>query len=140
VLIMANDKVHVFDNGRSGHATSNIMPISYREKYADARYDPLPSHVVISGNRHGRAGFAPQLPGGEQLAAAFGGSIPPILWDGTGNPANLRAADGVPLLGMGLTLGAPVETAKPAPAELNGAAAAQPAAIVLPAAMEAAAR
>ena len=140
VLIMANDNVHVFDNDLSGNATSNIMLIAYREKFDDSRYDPVPSHVVISGNRHGRAGFAPQLPGGDQLAAAFGGSIPPILWDGTGDVTNLRAADGVPVLGMGLTLGAPIEAAKPAPAELNGTAAAQPAAIVLPAAMEAAAR
>jgi hypothetical protein len=116
------------------------MLIAYRQDYADARYDPLPSHVVISGNRHGRAGFAPQLPGGDKLAAAFGGSIPPILWDGTGDPASLRAADGVPVLGMGLKLGAPIETAKPAPAKLNGTAAAPPAPVVLPAAMEAAAR
>jgi hypothetical protein len=46
----------------------------------------------------------------------------------------------VPVLGLGLAVGAPVETARPAPAELNGAATPQPAAVVLPPAMEAAAQ
>lgn len=141
VLIMANDNVHVFDNDLSGNATSNVMIISYREKYEDARYNPLPRKIVVSGNRHGRAGFAPQLPGGDQLAAAFGGSIPPVLWDGTGGPElGLRVADGVPVLSFNLALGAPVETARPAPAELTGADVARPAAVTLPAEMEAAAR
>lgn len=140
VLIMANDNVYVFDNDLSGNATSNVMLVSYREKYDDPKFDPRPSHIVISGNRHGRAGFAPGLPGGDQLAAAFGGSIPPILWDGIGDPATLRVDDGVMLLSMGLQPGAPLETAKPAPAELKGKAAAQPVAISLPASMEAAAQ
>jgi hypothetical protein len=42
---------------------------------------------------------------------------------------------------MGLAVGAPMETAKPAPVDLSkGKAAAAPAAVVLPASMEAAAR
>ncbi len=140
VLIMANDNVFVFDNDLSGNATSNVMLISYREKYADARYDPLPSHINVSGNRHGKAGFAPQLPGGDQLAAAFGGSIPPILWDGTGDPKTLHVDDGVLVLGLGLKLGAPVETAQPGLAKLTGAGSAGPERVVLPPAMEAAAK
>ena len=140
VLIMANDNVHVFDNDLSGNATSNVMLVSYREKHDDPKFDPLPSNIVISGNRHGRAGFAPRLPGGDQLAAAFGGSIPPILWDGIGDPATLHVDDGVPVLGMGLKPGAALETAKPALATLSGKAAAQPAAVVLPASMETAAQ
>ncbi|RYD62307.1 MAG: hypothetical protein EOP58_13380, partial [Sphingomonadales bacterium] len=140
VLIMANDNVSVFDNDLSGNATSNVMLISYREKYDDARYDPLPSHVSISGNRHGKAGFAPQLPGGDQLAAAFGGSIPPILWDGTGDPQTLNVGDTVPVLSMGLKPGAAIETAQPALAKLEGATSAKLDAVVLPPAMEAAAK
>jgi len=140
VLIMANDNVHVFDNDLSGNATSNVMIIAYPQKYEDAKYDPLPRRIMVSGNRHGRAGFAPQLPGADQLVAAFGGSIPPVLWSGAGDPASLRVTDPVPVLSMGLAPGAAPETAKPAPAKLAGAAVAQPPAIVLPAAMEAAAK
>jgi parallel beta-helix repeat protein len=141
VLIMANDQVHVFDNDLSGNATSNVMIVSYRLPYEDARYNPLPRQIIVSGNRHGRAGFAPDLPGGDQLAAGFGGSIPPVMWDGTGGPElGLRVADGVPVISFGLAQGAPLETAQPTPAELNGADVPQPAAVVLPAAMEAAAR
>jgi len=140
VLIMANDNVQVFDNDLSGNATSNVMLVAYRQKFDDARYDPLPSHIEITANRHGRAGFAPELPGGAELAKAFGGSIPPILWDGTGDPATLHVGDQVPVLGMGLALGAPVETAKPALVTLTGATSARIDRVTLPAAMEAAAR
>lgn len=140
VLIMANDNVHVFDNDLSGNATSNVMLISYREKYDDATYNPLPRNIAISGNRHGRAGFAPQLPGGDQLAAAFGGSIPPVMWDGTGDPRTLHVGDDVPVLGMGLKPGAAIETAQPSLAKLTGTVSARIDAIVLPPAMEAAAK
>jgi parallel beta-helix repeat protein len=140
VLIMANDNVHVFDNELSGNATANVMITAYRQSFDDAKFKPAPTRIAVKGNKHGRAGFAPGFPGGDQLAAALGGSIPPILWDGSGDPATLHVADGVPVLSMGLKLGAPLETAKPAPIELKGPAPAPPAAVVLPAAMEAAAR
>ncbi|MGY4399092.1 parallel beta-helix repeat protein [Sphingomonas sp. UYAg733] len=141
VLVMANENVHVFDNDLSGNATSNVMIVSYRNAFTDPRYNPLPRKIAVGGNRHGKAGFAPQLPGGDQLAAAFGGAIPPILWDGTGDTASLAVTDKVTVLGMGLALAAPMETAKPAPIDLSkGVAGAQPAKVVLPEAMEAAAR
>jgi parallel beta-helix repeat protein len=140
VLIMANDHVWVFDNDLSGNATSNVMVIAYRDSFTDTKYDPYPRQIIVSGNRHGRAGFAPQLPGGDQLAAAFGGSIPPVMWDGTGKDLGLRVSDGVPVLGMGLALGEGPEKAKPAPVTLDGPDVPQRAAVVLPAAMEAAAK
>lgn len=140
VLIMANDTVHVFDNDLSGNATSNVMIIAYRDAFTDANYDPYPRKIVVSGNRHGRAGFAPELPGADQLKAAFGGSIPPILWDGTGKDLGLRVTDTVPVLSMNMALGAAPETAKPAPAKLDGPEVPQRAAVRLPPAMEAAAR
>jgi len=137
VLVMANDNVHVFDNDLSGNATSNVMVVAYRLKFDDARYNPLPRQIMVSGNRHGRAGFAPQLPGGEQLTAAFGGTIPAVLWDGTGT---MTVADS-PVLNMNIAQGAEMDTAKPAPADLSkGQAFAAPAAVVLPAEMEARAR
>ncbi|HSX54420.1 MAG TPA: parallel beta-helix domain-containing protein [Sphingomonas sp.] len=142
VLVMANDGVHVFDNDLSENATANVMIISYRPKFEDAKYNPYPRRIIVSGNRHGRAGFAPDVPGGGFLTAAFGGNAPPVWWDGTGVPAELglRVADQVPVLGLGLALGAPTESAKPSKVELAGAEVPQPAAVVLPAEMEAAAR
>ncbi|MEI9852723.1 MAG: parallel beta-helix domain-containing protein [Sphingomonas sp.] len=140
VLIMPNDNVHVFENVFSENATSNVMIVAYRQPFDDKRYDPLPRRIMVSDNAHGRAGFAPDLPGGAQLAAAFGGSIPPVLWDGTGDAGQLRVDDDATVLGMGLALGAPVESARPAPVALKGAEVPRPAAIVLPEAMEAAAR
>ena len=138
VLIMANDNVHVFENAFEDNATSNVMIISYRQPFDDKRYNPLPRRIVVTGNVHGRTGYAPQLPGGEQLAAAFGGAIPPVLWDGTGDAAELHVEG--PVIGMGLALGAPVESARPAPVELKGAKATPPPAVKLPESMEAAAR
>lgn len=141
VLIMANERVRVEGNELSGNATSNVMVISYRQPFTDTRYNPLPRGIAILGNHHGRAGFAPQLPGGEQLAAAFGGAIPPILWDGTGDAAEITVSDeATPVLGLGLALGMPVETAKPALVKLAPVAATAWPAVVLPASMEAAAR
>jgi parallel beta-helix repeat protein len=140
VLIMANDNVLVSDNELSGNATSNIMIISYRFPYQDAKYNPLPRAITVTGNRHGRAGFAPQLPGGDQMAAAFGGSIPPILWDGTGPANQLYVGDSVQTLSLGLEAGAPPETARPAPVELITGVPMKPFTITLPASMEAAAK
>src|SRR5690606_28717856 len=93
VLVMANDNVHVLGNALSGNATANVMITAYRQSYADAAYNPLPRRILVSGNEHGRAGWAPGFPGGDQLAQAFGGAIPPVLWDGTGDAAALRVAD-----------------------------------------------
>ncbi|MDV3458153.1 parallel beta-helix domain-containing protein [Sphingomonas sp. HF-S4] len=140
VLIMANDNVHVMRNELSGNATANVMITAYRQSYDDPKFKPVPTRIMVAGNKHGRAGYAPGFPGGDQVAAALGGMIPPVLWDGSGDPATLRVRDGVPVLSMGLQQGAPIETAKPAPVELNGAEAPIPATVVLPAAMEAAAK
>lgn len=139
VLIMANDGVLVNDNDLSGNATANVMIISYRFPHEDAKYNPLPRAITVSGNRHGRAGFAPGLPGGAQLAAAFGGSIPPVLWDGTG-PASALYVDDSPALSLGLALNAAPETANPAPVELKSGTPMKPFAVELPASMEAAAK
>ena len=139
VLVMANDGVWVRGNTLSGNATANVMVISYRNAYTDPKYNPLPRRVQVSGNTHGRAGFAPQLPGGDQLAAAFGGAIPPVLWDGTGRDLGLRVAD-AKVLSLGLAQGAAPETAKPALATLDAPAISERTAVVLPASMEARAK
>lgn len=94
VLVMANDGVFVTGNALAQHATANVMIISYRNAFQDAKYNPLPRNVVVAQNAHGAAGFAPGVPGGAQLATAMGGSIPPVLWDGTGDAALLTVKIG----------------------------------------------
>ncbi|MES2754274.1 MAG: parallel beta-helix domain-containing protein [Pseudomonadota bacterium] len=141
VLVMANDNVAISGNTLGGNATANVMILSYRFPQSDAKYNPLPRQIVVSGNTHGRAGFAPQLPGGEQLAAGFGGMIPPVIWDGSGGDALGLVVSDAKVLSLGLATGAAPESAKPAPVELKqGSPAPAPKPVVLPATMERAAR
>jgi hypothetical protein len=96
------------------------MIIAYRQPFDDKGYNPLPRHIHLAANRHGRAGFAPAMPGGAELAKALGGILPPIFWDGTGGDAvDLTGDNQVPVLSLGLALGAGIETAKPQPVKLR---------------------
>ena len=141
VIVMANRDVHVFDNEIGGNGSTNIFIVGYRQAFTDTGYNPLPSNVVVGGNTHGKAGFAPgpQFEGGQQMLAAMG-SVPPIVWDGTGT--GIQVKDKVPTLSLGLK--DPKEratSANPQIADLSGGPAiAQPAPIVLPPSMEAATR
>jgi parallel beta-helix repeat protein len=142
VMVMANRDVHVFGNALSNNATTNVMIVAYRQPFKDKSYNPLPRNVVVRDNQHGRAGWKPDFPGGAVLAAAMGGSLPPVFWDGAGGRAatNVRVRETVPVLTLGLaTPTTPVDQAKPAPIDLSkGAAIVEPKAVVLPASMEAA--
>jgi parallel beta-helix repeat protein len=141
VLVMAADLVQIGNNTLSGNGTANIMVIAYRQPFDDKGYDPLPHDIMISVNKHGRAGYAPAMPGGGMLAAAMGGTLPPILWDGTGgDTVRFIVNDNVPVLSLGLALGAPPESAKPTMPKLSGPLQALLPPIALPAAMEAAAK
>lgn len=139
VLVMANRDVHVFDNVIDEHGTSNVMVIGYRYPYEDAKYDPLPRNVAVYGNQHGRAGFDPKMDGGAELAAALGGKLPPVLWDGSGS--NIIFGDRAGALTLGLAdPKAGVAAAKPAPiTPVEDATASLPPikAVVLPESMEA---
>jgi parallel beta-helix repeat protein len=142
VMVMANRNVEIFDNVLGENGTTNIMIVGYRFEYKDANYDPLPRDVVIWDNQHGRAGWAPQFRGGQEIAAAMGGSFPQIFWDGTGGAERTPIImDGVPAISLGLTdIKADPATAQPAPlAKAKMRPAALPA-IKLPEAMEAAVR
>ncbi|WP_219894176.1 parallel beta-helix domain-containing protein [Aquisediminimonas profunda] len=141
VIIMANRDVHVFNNILGENGSTNIFIVGYRNSFTDTGYNPLPANVVIGGNMHGRAGYAPgpQFEGGAEMLAAMG-SVPPIVWDGTGS--NIRVTDKVPTLSLGLTdPKARATSANPAVVDLSqGAEPAQLAPIVLPQSMEAAIR
>jgi parallel beta-helix repeat protein len=142
VLVMANRNVHVFGNTIGENATANVMVIAYKRATTDKNYNPLPRNVMVRGNTHGRAGWAPGFDGGKQLAAAMGGSILPVFWDGAGGTAatNIRVADKVGVMSLGLAAPlTPLTEAKPAPVDLSaGPAIAEPKPVVLPASMEAA--
>ncbi len=142
VMVMANRDIEIFDNVFEGNGSSNIMIIGYRQAFDDAKYQPMVRNVRISDNAHGKTGFAPKFAGGEMLAAAFGGSVPPIIWDGVGGAeASIVSSDEVPVLNLGMTRSdQPVETAQPSLAKLTGDAAPKLPKIVMPAAMEAAIR
>ncbi|WP_269713836.1 parallel beta-helix domain-containing protein [Caulobacter sp. NIBR2454] len=144
VMVMANRNVHVYGNEIDDNQTAAVMLVAFQKEYDDADYNPLPREVVVRDNKIGKNGFAPQFPGGAELAQAVGGVIPPILWDGVTTyskgaekvsiPANMRLTDG-PVLNLHLAGPAAMDTAKPgvdATVEA-GAAIAEPPAVVLPA-------
>jgi parallel beta-helix repeat protein len=139
VLIMANRDVQVFDNDIGDNGSTNVLVVGYRLKFDDKGYNPLGSNILVERNRHGRAGFAPgpQFEGGKELVAMMG-SVPAIVWDGTGS--NIRIKDKVPALSLQLT--DPSQRATAANPKLGdfsaGAEIAALPAIVMPPAMEAA--
>ena len=136
VLVMANRNVEIFDNVFDNNGTTNVMIVGYRYEHKDPKYQPLPKAIIVRGNQHGKAGYAPKFPGGEQIAAAMGGSIPPILWDGAGDAVVL---DPVGVLSLNLPdVATPQSEAKPAPVDLSkGTVPAALPAITLPESMEA---
>ena len=114
VMVMANQSVEVSGNQIIGNSTAAIMVVSYPNKFEDARYNPAPRGVQIYENTLGRNGFAPQIDGAPQLLAAFGGTLPPVLWDGLGD-APAGSGDNASAWTLNLPAqGAGFETAKPA--------------------------
>ena len=140
VMIMANRNVHVFDNEIDGNQTAAVMLVGYTRPFDDASYNPIPREVVVRDNRIGRNGWAPAFPGGAELAAAVGGALPPILWDGVpaaDGPQALRLTDG-PVLNLNLPAAGAMDQARPdvTPALTRGEIA-EPAPVELPAAQAA---
>ena len=140
VMIMANRNVHVFDNEIDGNQTAAVMLVGYTQPFDDASYNPIPREVVVRDNRIGRNGWAPAFPGGAELAAAVGGALPPILWDGVpaaDGPQALRLTDG-PVLNLNLPAAGAMDQARPdvTPALTRGEIA-EPAPVELPAAQAA---
>lgn len=81
VLLMANRNVHVFNNTFDKNQTTHVMVVSYTNEIKDPEYNPLPRDFVIRDNTYGAGGDNPQgrlAP----LAAALGGKLPAIVWDG----------------------------------------------------------
>ena len=139
VMVMANRNVHIFDNVIGDHGTTNVMIVAYPLKHDDAKYDPIPGDVAMWDNQHLRAGWAPEMRGGKELAAAMGGSMAPIFWSGAGGPANAPiVADDVLAISLGLAEPlADTSTAQPVPLTISKSLPPALPAIILPAEMEA---
>jgi hypothetical protein len=110
----------VTENTLVNNPTAQVMVVSYPKPFTDKAYNPSPRGVRIGMNIYSGGGDDPQLPGGKQFALAFGGALPPILWDGIGEvPTALGRAE---QRGISLGLasqGADPATAKPAPIVLK---------------------
>ncbi|MFN3863269.1 MAG: parallel beta-helix domain-containing protein [Erythrobacter sp.] len=121
VLVMANDGVLIEDNAFEGNPTAHIMVIAYTQPFEDARYNPYARNVIVGPNAFGRGGDDPQLDGKEMLLEAFGGALPPVLWDGIVEDGNgLMIAPGV--TGWSLNLSKPGQSlaeARPGPLALT---------------------
>lgn len=117
VLVMANDRVLVEDNVIDGNPTSGVMVIAYTQPFTDTRYNPYPRNVVVGANQFGRNGYDPQIDGAPMLLAAFGGALPPVMWDGNAEgTSGLRVAQRTLGWTLGLTRpGQPLAEAKPGP-------------------------
>ncbi|MGB7373098.1 MAG: parallel beta-helix domain-containing protein [Pontixanthobacter sp.] len=114
IMVMANDNVAIENNVVDGNATAGVLVVAYSQSYDDDRYDALPRRVSVSDSNHfGNNGYAPDFPGGAMLAAAFGGNIPAVMWDGLGTDALLADAE-VPVLSLGYSeQGQGPESARP---------------------------
>jgi parallel beta-helix repeat protein len=151
VMVMANRDVHVFDNDIKDNGGNGVMVVAYQNKFTDAHYNPLPRAITVRNNRYAGNGTKPGFPGGAEIAAAVGGTLPPVMWDGvTGytvpggaamtSDGGIFVSDG-PLLSLGLkTQGTAATAAQPALAANATSTLPEPAAIILPAAQEARAK
>ena len=121
ILVMANDGVLIEDNILENNPTAHVMVIAYTQPYDDARYNPYARNVMVAQNLFGRGGDDPQIEGKEMLLAAFGGALPPVLWDGIVEDGNgLMVAPGV--AGWSLNLSKPGQSlaeAQPGPLDLS---------------------
>ena len=110
-MVMANDHVTVRSNVFDDNPTAHVMVVSYPRPFTDKTYNPTPRQVTIGLNHFGRGGYDPQVPAAPMLLQAFGGALPPVLWDGLGDPATtLALAPGI----KAWTLGLPSQGADPA--------------------------
>lgn len=119
IMVMANENVLIENNILSGNPTAPVMVIAYVQPFDDDRYNPLPRGVVVGDNTFDGGGYDPQLEGGEMLKAAFGGELPPVMWDGLGSLYVSGDAPGWSLnlteQGTGLAAAQPSPLAAPAP-------------------------
>lgn len=97
VMVMASEKVEIYDNEISGHRTASVGIISWyvsQRPYKDEQYNPFPYFVDIRNNTITRSKQAPstQTKVGFLVRVKFGKNPPAVLYDGIIDPA--RTAGG----------------------------------------------
>ncbi|SMQ60685.1 parallel beta-helix repeat-containing protein [Altererythrobacter xiamenensis] len=119
IMVMANEKVWINDNIVRDNPTAPFMVIAYTQAFDDPRYNPFPREVVIAENLVDAGGKDPQFEQADALLAAFGGALPPIMWDGLSQDEETPALLATPMIaGWTLNLteqGQSVDAAQPAP-------------------------
>lgn len=118
IMVMANENVWIEDNLLQNNPTAPFIIIAYTQDFNDARYNPFPRDIVIGNNAVDRGGYEPDFAGGDQVAQAFGGALPPIMWDGLSDPDRtaLFVTGDIPGWSLNLTeQGQGVESANPSP-------------------------
>lgn len=122
IMVMANDGVLVEGNTLIDNPTAPVMVVAYPMKFEDKTYNPYPRNVTIGANRVTRGGYDPQFDGREQLLVAFGGALPPVLWDGLAQPGTVAVRVDPALAGWSLNLtqqGGGLSAAKPGPLKVE---------------------
>ncbi|WP_156256006.1 parallel beta-helix domain-containing protein, partial [Sandarakinorhabdus oryzae] len=82
IMVMANRQVTVAGNTIMGNTGNGVMIVAYTQAFTDKAYNPLPREVTVVGNQFTANGRSPAFPGGKEIAAAVGGTLPPVMWDG----------------------------------------------------------
>lgn len=122
VLVMANDGVLIEANAFENNPTAHVMVVAYTQPFDDARYNPHARNVIVGRNAFGRGGDDPQIDGKEMLLAAFGGALPPVLWDGLSESSDtaLKIVPGVTGWSLNLMqVGQSLAEARPGPLTLT---------------------
>lgn len=91
VMVMATDRVEVFDNDIRDNQTANVILVSYlvnNRKMTDETFDPISEAVSIHNNRFSGGGENPSGELGEMLGV-LGTPLPDIVYDGVVNPHRL---------------------------------------------------
>lgn len=96
IMVMANEQVWIEDNVVQDNPTAPFMVVAYTQQFDDARYNPFAREVVIANNVVDAGATDPDFPGGAMLLAAFGGTLPPIMWDGLQQDADTPALLTIP--------------------------------------------
>lgn len=114
VMVMANDGVQVTGNTIRANPTAGVMVVSYPRPFTDKTYNPFPRNVTIDGNDFAANGADPQIVGADALKAAFGGALPPVVWDGLGGANAIDVQPSMAFLSLDLpSQGAGPELARP---------------------------
>ncbi|MDL2353458.1 MAG: parallel beta-helix domain-containing protein, partial [Pseudomonadota bacterium] len=99
IMVMANDFVTVRENTLVDNPTAQVLIVSYPKPFTDKTYNPDPRRIVIGRNKIQGGGNEPQMSGGAELAAAFGGALPGLVWDGVSKVYPFAAQPG-PVLSL----------------------------------------